>query len=152
MIYKYTGTGWAEATIADLNPVTALYVKTTGYDGQLGLNYDTTVSPGPSTINLVAGWNLISCATYGHANDVLSSLRYVQVGTQQAIGLATLVSQGSVNYDDDYNDYSDTFYVDATTWSNLSNCHLSPFDGYWIYMNAPTTFGVIPIGIITTPN
>jgi len=146
MIYKYTGTGgWTTATIADLNPVTALYVKTTGDDGQLGLNY-SGVQPAPSTIDLVAGWNLISTASYGHANDILSSLRYVQVGTQQAIGLATLVSQGSVNYYDDYNDYSDTFYVDATSWSNLSNCHLSPFDGYWVYMNAPTTFGVIPVG------
>jgi len=130
MIYKYTGTGgWEEATIADLKPVTALYVKTTGSGGQLGLNYSGN-SPGPSTVNLVAGWNLISTASYGYANDILSSLRYVQVGTQQQIGLATLVNQGSINYDDGYNN---SFYVDATNWRNLSDYeyYLSPFEGYW---------------------
>jgi hypothetical protein len=148
MILKYTSTGWLTATVADLNPVTALYVKTTGSDGQLGLNY-SGVQPGPSTVNLVAGWNLISTASYGCANDILSSLRYVQVGTQQQIGLATLVNQGSINYDDGYN-YS--FYVDATNWRNLSGYeyYLSPFEGYWVYMNAPATFGVIPA--VTTTN
>jgi hypothetical protein len=148
MIYKYTGTGWATGFVTDLDPVHALYVKTTGSDGQLGLNY-SGIQPGPSTVNLVAGWNLISTASYGYATDILSSLRYVQVGTQQVIGLATLVNQGSVNYDDGYND---SFYVDATNWRNLSNYeyYLSPFDGYWVYMNAPTTFGVIPT--VTTTN
>jgi hypothetical protein len=138
MIYKYTSTGWQTGFITDLSPGTALYVKTTGSGGQLGLNYDTTVYPAPSPVTLVAGWNLISTASTGHADDLLSSLRYVEVGTQQQIGLATLVSQGALNLN------SSSFYVDATNWSNLSSISLNPFDGYWIYMNAPTTFAVIP--------
>jgi len=135
--YKYTDSGYLSATVADLKPVEAIYVKTTGTDGQLGLNYSGVV-PVPSSKDLDAGWNLISSATADNVNDILSSLRYVQVNEQQGVGLATLVSQGS------YNLNTGSWYIDATTWANLSDIFMNPFDGYWVYMNAAKSFGVIP--------
>ena len=135
--YKYTDSGYLTATVADLKPGEAIYVKTTGTDGELGLNYSGVV-PGPISKDLVAGWNLISSATADNATDILSSLRYIQVGEQQGVGLATLVSQGS------YNLNTGSWYIDATTWANLSDKLMNPFDGYWVYMNGAKTFGVIP--------
>jgi hypothetical protein len=155
LIYQYTNGAWASATIANLTPVTALYVETTGYGAKLGINYSGAV-PVASTVNLIAGWNLISCATWDAANNILSPLHYVTIGTTQAFGLATLVSQGNYNFDyagfetDEVipttSDYwgNSNFYIDASNWSNLSEIRLNPFHGYWVYMNAPTNFGVIP--------
>ncbi|MDO9580696.1 MAG: hypothetical protein Q7J06_09060, partial [Bacteroidales bacterium] len=145
LIYKYTDSGYLSATVADLKPVEAIYVKTTGTDGQLGLNYSGAV-PVPSSKDLVAGWNLISSATANNAAAVLSPLRYVQVGEQQGVGLTTLVSQGS------YNLSGVSFYLATLTdadWSavaptSLAFTMLSPFDGYWVYMNVAKSFGVIP--------
>jgi hypothetical protein len=134
--YKYVGTGFLSATIADLAPVEAIYVKTTGA-GLVGLSYSTAGSPGASTKDLVAGWNLISSATETAASIVLSPLRFVTVGTQQGVGLATLVSQGS------YNLTTGDWYIDATDW-DLGDYTMDPFDGYWVYMNAAKSFGVIP--------
>ncbi len=137
LAYKYGATGYLSATIADLTPVEAIYVKTTGA-GRVGLSYSTAQAPGASTKDLVAGWNLVSSATYDDANIVLSPLRYVTVGTQQGVGLATLVSQGS------YNLNTGNWYIDATDWGNLAGNTMNPFDGYWVYMNAAKSFGVIP--------
>jgi len=127
--YKFTGSSYLSATVADIKPVDALYVKTTDNDGWVGLNYSTTASPGASIKNLVAGWNLISSANITTAD--------IEVGEQQGVGLATLVSQGT------YNINTADWYVDATTWANVTGT-MNPFDGYWVYMNAAKSFGVIP--------
>lgn len=139
LVYKHTGTGYLSATFADLEPVEALYVKITGSgENAAGLNYSTAGAPGASIKDLVAGWNLVSSATTTGADIVLSPLRYVQIGEQEGTGLATLVSQGS------YNMNTADWYIDATTWGNLAAKVMSPFDGYWVYMNAGKSFGVIP--------
>ncbi len=135
LIYKYDGT-YLSATVADLKPVEAIYVKTTGTDGQLGLKYSGGV-PVASDKDLVAGWNLISSATTDFAGAVLSPLQYVQAGEQQGVGLATLVSQET------YNLTTVAWYIDATTWSSLAALTMIPFDGYWVYMNAAESFGVL---------
>jgi hypothetical protein len=141
LVYKHTTTGFLSATFADLKPVEALYVKMSG-SGKAGLNYSGG-TPGVSSKDLVAGWNLISSAT-GDANNasaVLSPLRYVQVGNQQGVGLTTVVSQGN------YNKNTASFYLATLTdsdWTTLGTKTLSPFDGYWVYLNAAKTFGVIP--------
>ncbi len=135
--YVYTGSSYVTATVADIKPVEALYLKTTGSDGLVGLNYSTTASPGASIKSLLAGWNLVSSATSTAAGTVLSPLRYVDVGEQEGTGLATLVSQGS------YNINTADWYIDATTWTNVTGT-MNPFDGYWVYMNAAKSFGVIP--------
>ncbi|MBA7685320.1 hypothetical protein ES703_93739 [subsurface metagenome] len=137
LAYTYTpGGGYAEATPSDLEPVDALYVKTVG-GGGVGINYSGGV-PVASSKNLEAGWNLISSATIDNARNVLSPLRYIDVGDEQGVGLATLVSQGS------YNQHTEGWYVDATIWENLSDKEMNPFDGYWVYMNAAKNFGVVP--------
>ena len=135
--YKYTGSSYTSATVADIEPVEALYVKTTSDDGLVGLNYSTAASPGASIKDLLAGWNLISSATSTDAGIVLSPLHYVQIGEQEGTGLATLVSQGS------YNLTTIDWYIDATTWANVTGT-MDPFDGYWVYMNAAKSFGVLP--------
>ena len=90
---------------------------------------------------LEAGWNLLSIPDMAADTcDILSPLRYITIGTQQGIGLATLVSQG------DYNQFASNFYEATLTdddWTNLPI--LYPFDGYWAYMNAAKTFEVIPV-------
>ena len=132
-------TGFVSASLADLEPLTAIYVKTVD-GGLVGFNY-AEVEPGVYSKDLEAGWNLISTAsTTGDAGDILSPLRYVTVGTQQVFGLSTLVSQG------DYNRFGVSFYKATLTdadWDAL-NMHLSPFNGYWLYMNAAKSFEVIP--------
>ncbi|MCK4303387.1 MAG: DUF1565 domain-containing protein, partial [Candidatus Eisenbacteria sp.] len=136
LAYTYTVSGsFATATLTDLRPVDALYVKTVG-GGGVGITYSGGV-PVASSKDLEAGWNLISSATATAADTVLSPLRYVQVGEEQGVGLATLVSQGN------YNQFTGAWYVDATIWENVSGT-MSPFDGYWVYMNAAKSFGVIP--------
>lgn len=137
---KYTSTGYLDATVADLEPVEAIYAKTTSTDGWVGLNYSGGV-PGASEKELAAGWNLVSSATEDDADVVLSPLRYVQVGEQQGVGLATLVSQG------DYNLSGNSLYMATLTdddWTTLAGETLDPFDGYWVYMNGAKSFGVIP--------
>ena len=138
--YKYAPTtAYVEATVADLVPVDALYAKTDA-GGAIGLVYSGGV-PVASSKDLEAGWNLISSAIETNARAVLSPLRYVQVGEQQGVGLATLVSQGS------YNRTSDSFYLATlidSDWDTLGGTTLKPFDGYWVYMNAAKTFGVVP--------
>jgi hypothetical protein len=119
-----------------LTPVNALYVKTTGW-GQVGFKYSATSQPGVSSKELVEGWNLVSTASSGDATDILSPLRYATIGGQQAICLATLVSQSS------YNLFTSGWYLDATTWENLEDKIMNPFDGYWIYLNGDKSFGVV---------
>ena len=140
LVLKYTASGFLSATFADLKPVEALYVKMPD-GGWVGLNY-LDVVPGVSAKDLIAGWNLVSCATPEvTAAAVLSPLRYVQVGEEQGIGLTTLVSQGSYNWS------GANFYVATLTdadWEALARILLNPFDGYWVYMNAAKSFGVIP--------
>jgi len=133
--YRYTGSSFVSATFADLEPVEAFYVKTTGSGVKAGLNFSTAGSPGASTKDLVAGWNLVSSANQTDAGAVLSPLRYV--AGLEAVALATLVSQNS------YNLNTGDWYIDATTWSNVTGI-MNPFDGYWVYMNADKSFGVIP--------
>jgi hypothetical protein len=71
-------------------------------------------------------------------------LRYAEVGTQQGVGLTSVVSQG------DYNQFTNSFYVTLVTdaeWTAIDDgggITLSPFDGYWVYLNADKIFGVIP--------
>ena len=136
MVYKYTPEGFLTATFDDLSPVEALYVKTTG-PGFAGLVYDANALPGVSTKDLVEGWNLISSGSAGDADDILSPLRYADIGGQQGIGLATLVSQGEMNLN------TGNWYLDATNWANLDGATMSPFDGYWVYLNAAKSFGVL---------
>ena len=140
LAYKYTPSGsFVEADLADLEPPTALYVKTAG-GGGVGINY-AEVGPAVYSKELEAGWNLISSSSDTTANALLSQLRYVIFGTQQGAGLATLVSQG------DYNQFSNSFYLPTLTdanWDALGDYTLNPFDGYWAYMNAAKTFEVIP--------
>jgi len=137
---KYTPTGgFVEATSADLGPLTAIYIKTDG-SGGIGFNY-AEEEPTMLSKELEAGWNLLSIPDMAADTcDILSPLRYITIGTQQGIGLATLVSQG------DYNQFASNFYEATLTdddWTNLPI--LYPFDGYWAYMNAAKTFEVIPV-------
>ena len=138
LAYKYTSAGFVDATLADLKPLTAIYMKTDS-GGGVGFNY-AEVAPAVYAKDLEAGWNLISIpSTVADTGAILSPLRYVTIGTQQGIGLSTLVSQG------DYNQFSDSFYLATLTdadWDAL--LPLDPFDGYWAYMNAAKTFEVIP--------
>jgi alkaline phosphatase len=136
MVYKYTPEGFLTATFDDLTPVEALYVKTTGV-GFAGLVYDPNALPGVSSKDLVEGWNLVSCGSAGDADDILSPLRFADIGGQQGVGLATLVSQGEMNLN------TGNWYMDATNWANFDGATMSPFDGYWVYMNADKSFGVL---------
>jgi len=140
LAFKYIPTGgFVPATLADLEPLTAIYVKTVG-GGGVGINYAEDEDPAFYSKALEAGWNLISIpSTVASTDDILSPLRYVMIGTQQVVGLTTLVSQG------EYNQFSESFY-DATLteadWVDLET--LIPFDGYWANMEAADTFAVIP--------
>lgn len=136
---KYVPGGYGSATPSDLRPVDALYLKTIK-GGGIGIKY-STAAPGVSAKDLAAGWNLVSSATEAAADDVLSPLRFVQVGQQQGVGLTTLVSQGS------FNQFSGGFQLATLTdadWWELTGKTLFPFDGYWVYMNSGKSFGVIP--------
>jgi len=136
-IYKYTGVSFASVTLADLRPADALYVKTVG-GGEVKIT--SSAMAGVSSKSLVAGWNLISSGTGAdnNAQAVLSPLHYIDVGEEQGVGLATLVSQGN------YNLSSASWGIDVTAWANLSAITLNPFDGYWVYMNAAKScFGVV---------
>ncbi|MBA7650866.1 hypothetical protein ES703_58679 [subsurface metagenome] len=140
LAYGYTPEdGWFQATLADLEPVDALYLKTE-YGGALGIIYSGGV-PVASSKDLEAGWNLISSATIDNARAILSPLRYVLIGGEQGIGLATLVSQGN------FNQHTASLYLSTLTdadWTDLAGHDLNPFDGYWVYMNAGKDFGVVP--------
>ncbi|GAI92354.1 unnamed protein product, partial [marine sediment metagenome] len=78
-----------EAAATNLEPVSALYVKTVG-GGGVGIIY-APGAPGVSSKDLVAGWNLISSGTVAPVGAVLSPLRDI---AQTGAGLTTLVSQG----------------------------------------------------------
>lgn len=157
ILIAYTHTvdrAYEGANLTDLVPVDAIYVKTDGC-GAIGIIYSGNV-PTASVKDLGAGWNLISSANPERLNAraVLSPLRWIDVGEEQGIGLTTLVSQGY------YNQYTDNFYLSTLTdadWGDgslqligdgvgggLAGVTLNPFDGYWAYMNAPKSFGVIP--------
>ena len=147
LAYGYTpGLGYQELTPADLVPVDALFVKTIG-GGGIGIAY-LGGAPVASSKELAAGWNLISSATETQdARSILSPIRFVQVGEEQGVALATFVSQG------DYNLHSESFYMatlNAFDWMALMDTPLNPFDGYWANMNAPKEFGVIP-GVTVAP-
>jgi len=133
-------TGFGDATTADLEPLTAIYVKTDG-GGGVGFNYAADGDPALYSKDLEAGWNLISTTSSDiTASALLSRLRYTTVGTQQWVGLTTLVSQV------DYNQYSDSFYLATLTdadWNALDEAALlCPFNGYWADMEAADTFEV----------
>jgi len=140
LAYNYTPSlGWSEVTPAALVPVDALFLKTE-IGGGVGIIYSGGV-PAASSKDLEAGWNLVSSATIDDARAILSPLRYIDVGEEQGVGLATLVSQG------DYNQHTESFNIAtfALEWlTTLGGTTLNPFDGYWIYMNAGKPFGVVP--------
>lgn len=140
LVYKYdaaTGT-FSSATVSDVRPVEALYVKSTG-PGWFAATF-ADFQP-ISTKTLYAGWNLISVGTYDDANALLSPLRFIQVGQVEGTGITTLVSQGALNRE------TWDMYLPTLTdydWEELGWCYLSPEDGYWIYMNGGKDFGVLP--------
>ena len=147
LAYKYIpgtgeGTGYQQVTLATLlTSVDAFYVKTDG-GGGVGINY-SSAAPGVVTKNLVEGWNTISCADETDAYTLLTPMRYVLTGQQQATGLTNLIGQGSCNQFTE--SISKTLVTDAEwTLLKLHKLELSPFDGYWVYMNAAKEFGVIP--------
>jgi uncharacterized repeat protein (TIGR02059 family) len=141
LAYKYdavTGT-FSSATVSDLKPVEALYVKTADGHGWIATTF-TDLQP-LSTKMVYTGWNLVSAGTWDTANAVLSPLRYIQVGQQEGTGLTTLVSQAALNRD------TGNWYLPTLTqddWTILGDQVMSPFDGYWIYMNGGKVFGVLP--------
>ena len=141
---KYTpADGYTQVTLAtQLTSVDAYYLKTDG-GGGVGIDYSTG-APGVVTKSLLAGWNIISCAGETDAYELLSPLRYVQIGDQEGTGLTSLVGQAS------YNQYlattiSETL-VTTAEWTTIDTTPvtLNAFDGYWVYMNAAKSFGVIP--------
>ncbi len=141
LVYKYdaaTGT-FSSATVNDVKPVEALYVKSTG-SGWFAANF-AEFQP-LSTKTLYAGWNLIGVGTGNNAAALLSPLRYIQVGDQEGTGITTLVSQGALNR------MTGDLYLPTLTsedWEfGLKNQWMSPVDGYWIYMNGGKDFGVLP--------
>ena len=98
------------------------------------------------TKNLAEGWNIISCAGETDAYTLLSQLRYAEIGTQEGVGLTSLVGQG------DYNSLpapSTMTLVTDGEWTAIDPMEtpitLSPFDGYWVYLNAAKIYGVIPV-------
>ncbi len=131
-----------DPTVTDLVPVSALYLKTAG-GGGVGIDYSTS-APGVSGKMLLTGWNLISGATTDTeipASAILSPLAVVAIGEDMGPGLATFASQGG------YNQYAPSRFIPTLTeagWNALSEFPLNPFDGYWVYMNAAKSFGVIP--------
>ena len=146
LIYRHTGDAYNEyghdpdSAFAVLEPVEALYVKMPG-GGFVGLNYSDAV-PFPSDKGLVEGWNLVSSAIVDDAAAVFGPLRYVLIDGQQAIGLSTIVAQGSYNTIGE-SDFNEPALTDVH-WTALESITLKPFDGYWVYMYADTTFSVIP--------
>jgi parallel beta-helix repeat protein len=155
MAYKYTaGGGYDPVDSIQLTSVDAYYVKTNN-GGGVGIKYSTS-APGVVTKTLGEGWNIISCAgelagflpldNAGRADayTLLSQLRYVQIGQQVGPGVTSLVGQGG--YNQFTIDISKTLVMDVewTTLKGPTRIELSPFDGYWVYMNAPKIFGVIP--------
>ncbi|WP_292489426.1 SwmB domain-containing protein [Methanoculleus sp. 10] len=141
LVYKYdaaTGT-FSSATVGDVKPVEALYVKSTG-PGWFAANF-AEFQP-LSTKTLYAGWNLIGVGTENNAGALLSPLRYIQVGEQEGTGITTLVSQGALNR------MTGDLYLPTLTYEDwefgLKNQWMSPVDGYWIYMNGGKDFGVLP--------
>ena len=144
LVYKYDAvTGFSSAGVKDIEPVEALYVKTSR-NGWLAANFEDfgdSRSHRFSTKKLSEGWNLISVGTPGSADALLSPLRFIQVGQVEGTGIATLVSQGALNR------ISWDLYLPTLTerdWDNLHYETLSPVDGYWIYMNGGKDFGVFP--------
>ena len=140
LVYKYdaaTGT-FITATVSDVKPVEALYVKTAG-PAWFAANFGDFQPL--STKELSAGWNLISVGTEGDAKALLSPLRFIQVGQVEGTGITTLVSQGALN-----RGTADLYLptLTETDWSSLGYTDLSPVDGYWIYMNGGKDFGVLP--------
>ncbi|KKN86970.1 hypothetical protein LCGC14_0262390 [marine sediment metagenome] len=140
---KYTPTGFLSANLTDdLKPVEALYAQMGSDGGDLGIIYSTGMQ-GISTKELVAGWNLVSSATLDDADVVFSPLRYALIGGQQGVSLTTVVAQGT------YNLYGTVFNLSALTddhWGvpGLQSETLDPFEGFWVHMNAATSFSVIP--------
>ena len=159
--YKYTaGTGYTQVTLAtQLTSVDAYYLKTSG-GGGVGINYSPS-APGVVTKSLGAGWNTLSCAGETDAYTLLRQLRHVQIGQQQGVGITNFVGQGS------YNQFTGSISLSAEVipleagiamWGLVGNWEgspvclfpfddvrdVSPFDGYWVYMNAAKVFGVIP--------
>ena len=136
LAYKYTPTsGFVDAYLADLQPLTAIFVKTVG-GGGVGFNY-LEGAPAIDSKNLEAGWNLIGSPGSISADALLAQLRYVTVGTQQIVGLTSLVAPG------EYNVHGTDFDVPTLTdnhWNNLPS--LDPFDGYWASMEAAEAFEV----------
>ncbi|MBA7715818.1 hypothetical protein ES703_124876 [subsurface metagenome] len=140
------GTSFPQVTLATyLTSVDAYYIKTDG-GGGVGINYSTS-SPGVVTKTLVAGWDIISCAGETDAYTVLSQLQHVQIGEQEGVGLTSLVGQGN------YNQFTDSISLTLVTtdeWLDIKSGNggtpvpLSAFDGFWVYMNAAKSFGVIP--------
>ena len=143
LAYKYTpGTGYPQVTLAtQLTSVDAYYIKTDG-GGGVGIDYSTS-SPGVVTKTLSAGWNVISCAAETNAAILLTQLRYAQIGEQEGAGVTNLIGQAT------YGQYTATSLSEplatADDWTAMgSPVTLSAFDGYWVYMNAAKSFGVIP--------
>ncbi len=143
LAYKYTpGTGFPQVELAtQLTSVDAYYIKTDG-GGGVGINYSTS-SPGVVTKTLSAGWNIISCAAETNAPTLLSQLRYAQIGEQEGAGVTNLIGQAT------YGQYTLTSLSEplatSADWTAMgSPVTLNAFDGYWVYMNAAKSFGVIP--------
>lgn len=140
LVYKYDAATdtFSIATVKDIKPVEALYVKT-AEGGWFAANF-AEFQP-LSTKELSAGWNLISVGTWDNPNALLSPLRFIQVGQVEGTGITTLVSQGALNR------ITPNLYLPTLTekdWEELEEGYLSPFDGYWIYMNGGKDFGVLP--------
>jgi len=142
LAYSYTGDGYAEVLYPEyMSIIDAYYVKTNG-GGGVGLKYSTGAPPAMVNKTLTAGWNLISCADKSDAYTLLTQLRFTGTGTA---AITNLVSPGS------YNQFTGSKSVALGVeddWDAIKvgedKITLNPFDGYWVYMNAAKSYGVIP--------
>jgi len=140
VVYKY-GDGFEEPNPDDMSIVDAYYVKTDG-GGGVGLIYSTDAPPMVVNKTLTVGWNLISCAVESDAYTLLSQLRFTGTG---AAAITNLVGPGF------YNQFTGNIFAALgveSDWTAIKGgddeITLNPFDGYWVYMNAAKSYGVIP--------
>jgi len=136
VVLTYDNGGWTENFVLDA--ITPVFIKTDTGGGGIGFNY-AEASQGIFATGLEAGWNLIGIPlTFATTGAILSPLRF---GEGNEVALATLANQSHFNTSN-----VPSFYLamlSETDWTNLPL--LSPFDGYWAYMNVDKEFGVIVV-------
>ncbi len=118
-----------------VNPLSAFFIRTTNA-GEVGFNFAVSNSPTQVSKQLNAGWNLVGTNDDGLAENEFATLQPEWTALYVPDTYNSRKATGHTSWGDD----GDGQFNANPILNLVPDRNLSPYDGYWVSMNAPKVF------------